>query len=250
MLRDLNVVIAVDTQYILHEVCLTLYIHTVWRNSNRENAILLLLDNNIEGCDNTLDSLVGNILTDKHLCTREREVETERLNLYRVEVGNLAADCTTCKLLEEQSSTLEGIYLHIRVYTALEAERRIGIESVTLCALTNRYRVEICALDKDIGSCLANARIKSAIYTCKAHRTLCRADHKVGSREFTLNTIKSNKLCTLLAVAHHNLATLNLRSIKGVQWLTKLKEYEVGNIDKVVLWVDTRSAQVVLHPIR
>ena len=35
----------------------------------------------------------------------------------------ITADSTTCKLLKEQRSTLKSVNLHIRVYTALKAER-------------------------------------------------------------------------------------------------------------------------------
>ena len=34
-----------------------------------------------------------------------------------------------------------------------------------------------------------------------------------------------------------------------MKWLTELKEYKVCDIDKVVLRVDARSAQIVLHPL-
>ena len=35
-----------------------------------------------------------------------------------------------------------------------------------------------------------------------------------------------------------------------MEWLSELKEHKVGNIYKVVLRVDTRSTEIVLHPIR
>ena len=34
-----------------------------------------------------------------------------------------------------------------------------------------------------------------------------------------------------------------------MKWLTELKEYEVCNIYKVVLWINARSTQIVLHPV-
>ena len=42
---------------------------------------------------------------------------------------------------------------------------------------------------------------------------------------------------------------IDFLGIEGMQWLTQLKEYEVGDIDQIVLGVDTRSTQAVLHPL-
>ena len=43
--------------------------------------------------------------------------------------------------------------------------------------------------------------------------------------------------------------TLDLIGVEGVEWLSKLKENVVGDVDQVVLWVDTCGTQLVLHPL-
>ena len=249
MLRNLDIVIAIDTQNILDQVGLALHIDTICGHYNRQNALLLSLDLNLQSCDDRANGLFGDLLTNQCIHSLQRHIETERSNRFGIEVNDLRRDLTARQITEHQRSTLQGIDRTIGIDTALETERRIGIQAVTLSSLAHPNGIEICALDEDVGRSIAHTRLQTAKYACDTHRFICVADHQILSRQLALNAIERYERSALLASANHNLATLDLIGIECVQRLTKFEQDIVGDIDQIVLGIDTHSTQRILQPL-
>ena len=249
MLRNLDIVIAIDSQDILDQIGLALHIDTICGHYNRQNALLLSLDLNLQRCDNRANGLLRNLLADQCIHSLQRYIETERSDRFGIEVDDLRRDFTTRQIAEHQCSTFECIDRAIGINTALETERRIGVQAVALSRLAHPNGVEICALDEDVGRCIAHTRLQATKYARDTHRTLGIADHQVLSRQLALNAIKRYERSALLASANDDLATLNLIGIESVQGLTQLEQNIVCDIDQIILGIDAHSAQRILQPL-
>ena len=182
MLGNLDVVVAIDTEDVLYQVGLALYVHAVAGNSHAQYAVVLSLDGNVQCGDDTFDGCVVNRFANESASAVERNVKTEGLELGALDVDNLARNLTTCQLLEQHSRTFQSVNSDVGVDTALKAERCVGVQTVTFCSFADAHGVEVCALDKQIGGCVAHAAEFATEYTCDTHRFLGVANHQIVGR--------------------------------------------------------------------
>ncbi len=122
MLRNLDIVIAIDSQNILDQIGLALHIDTICGHYNRQNALLLSLDLNLQRCDNRANGLLRNLLADQCIHSLQRYIETERSDRFGIEVDDLRRDITARQIAEHQRCTFECIDRAIGINTALETE--------------------------------------------------------------------------------------------------------------------------------
>ena len=120
---------------------------------------------------------------------------------------------------------------------------------MSLGALSDRYRVEVCALEEYVDCSLGNSGLLTAEYSGKAHRLLSTCNHKVGSAQCTLHTVKSDELLAFLCPAHYNLTSLNLRCIECVKRLSDLVKNKVCDVHNVVDRTETDSKELLLKPL-
>ena len=189
------------------------------------------------------------MLAHERVDARERDVEDEILCRCGVYVGDITRDLASGELLHEQGCTLEGVDLYVGVDAALETERGVGIQAVALGRLADRDGVEVCALEEYVRRGVADARIEAAEDASDTHRTHGRTYHQILRRELALHAVERDKGRALGAVAHDDLVSLDLVGIEGVQGLSQLEEDVIGYVDQIVLGVDARGAQFVLHPL-
>ena len=68
--------------------------------------------------------------------------------------------------------------------------------------------------------------------------------------KISLHPVESHDLLALTCPADNDLAAGDLVSVEGMQWLTKLEEHEIGNVNHVVDRVETDCKQFLLEPFR
>ena len=247
--RNFDIIVSVDAENILDQVGLALHVDAVGRHGNGQAPLVLGEDLHLEGRQDRAHGLLGNLLADERIDARERDVEDEIGSRNGTDVRDLARDGAAGQLLHQLRGALGGVDLQVGVDAALEAERRVGVQAEALGRLAHPYGIEVGALDEDVGRRLADARIEAAEDAGDAHRTLGRADHQVLVRELALHAVERHERRALGAGADHHLAALDLCGIEGVQRLSELEEHEVGDVDQVVLGVNARGPQAVLHPL-
>ena len=179
MLRNLDIVVTVDAEYVLHEVGFTLHVHTIGRNGHAQHAVLFVFDHDFEGCEYLTDGLFGYLLADEGVHTRKRQVEAEIFGRLGTYVGYFARYLAAGKLLHKQGGTLQCVYLHVRVDAAFETERRIGIQSEAFCRLAHPHGIEIGTFEEDVARGVADTRIEASENAGYAHRAFGRAYHQV-----------------------------------------------------------------------
>ena len=163
-LWELHVVVAVDTQDILHYVALALYVHAVARYTQLPGLTLFAHNLHFHGMEDTLNQLFAQLLTNQRMCTVDVELYWEwckhfttiyrrsRSTIYSAAIYNLHRNLTACYLLDEQCAAFEYVEGVIWVATALIAEAGIGRELMTASGLADAHWVEVGTLQEDIGS--------------------------------------------------------------------------------------------------
>ena len=172
------------------------------------------------------------------------------LYLLRIELLHSAHDLATGKLLNKESCTFCSILHNERVCSALITERCISLEAMSLRALSDRYRIEICALKEYVYCIFCNARLLAAEYTCEAHWLFCVGNHEICCAKSALYAVEGHKLLSFLCSAHYHLAAGNLRCIECMKRLADLMENEVGDVDNVVDRSETDRKKFLLKPLR
>ena len=152
-------------------------------------------------------------------------------------------------MLNQVCSTTNGPQRYVRVATALVTERGIGLKSVTLGGLADAYRVEIGALDENIGGFHSNARFLTSEDTGTAHPLFLVAYHQVAFVKFAFNAVKCDKRSVLWQTTHNDLAAFYLVGIESVQRLSHFHQYEVGDVYNIVDWAQSHGAEFVLQPV-
>ena len=83
-LRNLHVVVAIDTQYILNQVSLALHIHTIGRNGDGQHTVLLLEDLHLQRIEDRTY-----VLTLEKTVVRSVSISNKKLVSFYDERGNL-----------------------------------------------------------------------------------------------------------------------------------------------------------------
>ena len=165
-------------------------------------------------------------------------------------VHNLHADFTTCQLLCQHRSTLDGINLTSRVDASLETEAGICLESVTTGTLADPGRVEVSTLEEHILRSLIRTTTLSAKHTGDTHGLLRIADGQILVAQLVLLTVEGHERRAFRQGLHHHFVALHHVCIKAMQWLTICHHDVVGDIDDVVDRTLTNRRQSVLQPFR
>src|SRR5699024_452895 len=97
-------------------------------------------------------------------------------------IGDTGHDAPTGQFLYQQRGAFQGVNRDIGVYSPLETERRIGIDSVAACALAYPNGIEISAFEEDIHRGVRYAGIPSPHDTGEAHGLFRIAYHQVALR--------------------------------------------------------------------
>ena len=193
---------------------------------------------------------MADLLSDEVLNPVIVEVNDLLLNRLRIVHLNLACDMTACKLLDQKGCTSCRKRNYSRISASLVTERGVCLETVALGCLADRARVEICALEEYIDGGLCNTGVNASEHACDAHRALrIGNDHIIGVK-ISLHPVESHDLLALTCPADNDLAAGDLVSVEGMQWLTKLEEHEIGNVNHVVDRVETDCKQFLLEPFR
>ena len=174
---------------------------------------------------------------------------TEREFGYGNRIGNTGSYPPPGQLLNQKRGTFQGINRDIGVDTALEAERRIRIDSVAACALAYPDRIEIGAFEEDVHRSVGNAGIPSPHDTRDTHRFLRIAYHQVSLRKRPFHPIERHEFRPLRAGLHYHPAPGNPVGIERVERLSQLVQDEVGNVHHIILGIEPYGTQTVLHPV-
>ena len=121
---------------------------------------------------------------------------------------------------------------------------------MSAAGLTDRHGVEIRALEEHVLRVLRHAAFQATEHTGDAHRFVAIGDHQVALVHFTLNAVQCYEFLTRLGITHMDLITFDLVSIKRVQRLSALVQYEVRHIDHVIDRTKADCQQAVLQPFR
>ena len=249
MLGYLDVVVAVDAEYLLDDIGLATHVDTIGRYGQSERVALLRGHFYVERIENRAHRRCRNILADKAVGAVERELYDERLGRRGVYVDYVARYLAACELLHKQCGTFERIYLNVGVDAALEAERSVGVKAETLGRLANPDGVEVRAFEEHVDRAVAYARVQAAVDAGDAHRTLGRAYHKVAVGKFALHAVERDERRTFGACLDDDASALDLVGIESMERLPQLEEHVVGYVDQIVFGVDACGAQLVLHPV-
>ena len=190
------------------------------------------------------------LLADEVLDTIVIKINDLLLNHFRITLLYLSYNLSTCKFLDKEGSTLCSILNNKRICATLITERSVCLKGMSLRTLSDRNRVEICALEEHVSSSFCYSRLLTAEYSCKTHRLLGISDHEVCCAESTLNSVKSNELLAFLRSADYYLATSDLRCIKCMKRLADLMKNEVGDINDIVDRTKTYCKELLLKPLR
>ena len=251
-LRELHIVIPVDTQNIFHYVALALYIYPVPRHAQLPAVAKLLYYFNLQSLENRLDRLLADSLTDqavhslnidRHLPRRKRFLCT----LYIVPlyicngVGDIHCNSASCYFLDQQRRALEHVHCVVRIASALVAERSIRLQLVSAAGLADRHGIEISALQEHVLRSFRHAALQTSEHTGNTHRLLLVGDHQVAGIHLALNAIEGYEFLALLGITHVDLIAFDLVGVKRMQCLTALVQHEVRYVHDVIDWPETDS---------
>ena len=250
LLVELHVVIAIDTENILDNVNITLYVYTINRHTKAQSLSRLRLNLHLQAVDDALNRLYRDLLTDQAIDLRVRDLHTVRLNNLRINILDSAGNLTARQLLDQESRPFQDIDRIIRIQATLEAERGVRVQAKTTGRLTDPCRMEASRFQEDIGSLLGYARIQATENTTDTHRLFRITDHQVAIGQRTLYAIQRNELRTRLNGLDNHLISLNLSGIERMQGLSQLMQDEIGDIDHVINRTQANHTQPVLQPFR
>ena len=248
LLRNLDIVVAVDAQDVLDQVGFTLHIDTVRRNGYAQCVAVLFFDFYVQRQDNPPDRFIRHIFAHQSFDAAERNVEPERSHRNGIKVRYRGADLSSRQFHHQQGCPFHRIRRYLRIDSAFETERGIGAQPVAFGAFANPNRIEISALDEYVRRGFGHARIEPPEYAGDTHRFLRIADHQVFVREFTLHTVQSDERSTLGARADDHFAAFDLAGIECVQRLANLVQDEICNVDDVVVRIQPDRTEPVLEP--
>ena len=180
-----------------------------------------------------------------------RFISSSTLNFFDrsgANIRNFGGDLSSSQLLHQQGGTLEGIDLYVGIHAALEAERRIGVQTEALGRLAHPDRVEIGALDEYVGCRIAHARIQPAVNARNTHGF--RTEQIIRSLAVSLRSTPSSVTNGVPSsqVLDHDPAASIFAASKRAGAVPVTKSNEIGNVHEVVFWGNARSPQAVLHP--
>src|SRR5690606_40258272 len=118
-----------------------------------------------------------------------------------------------------------------------------------LGSLSNRYGIEVGALQKYRGSAFRHAGTLSAKNTCNTKSVFRITNHQILSAQFPFNVVERDKSCAFGHCFHNHLLACNLSGIKSMQGLPQLMQYVVRNIHHVVNRPHTNAQQTLSHPL-
>ena len=262
-LGELHVVISVDTQNVLHDVALALYVHAVARYFNFQFSIFHFLnDLDLKSVEYGLYGLLADGFTDEAVDTLD--IDGHRPRLERTRMVELLAFLVRRKhymvltvhshfaaghFLNQQGGTFHDIDGVIGVAAALVAEGRIGLQLMPTAGLADGHRVEVGALEEDVLRLLGHAAVQTAEDAGDAHGLVRVGYHQVVLVHRALYAVQRGEFLACLGVPNMYLLTFDLVGIKGVERLAHLMQHEIGHIHYVVNRTQADGGQRVLQPL-
>ena len=111
-------------------------------------------DFHLQASQNTLNGLYRNVLTDQTVDLVVSQFYGIRLYRIRINILDRSGNLTTGYFLDQQSGTFQYIDRIVRIQTAFEAERSIGVQTEATGCLTNPCRMETSRFKEYIRSLL------------------------------------------------------------------------------------------------
>ena len=237
-LRKLYIIVPVNTHNIFDYIYISTYIGTICRHAESINSIVgssIFGDNrHFEPFEYGLDGLCINIFTDKRAYFCQRHTDLEVIYRFRVNVDYIARYGCSRNTSNHRGGNTEYIDSVVWIHSTLEAETRVGIQSVITCRFSRTDGVEVSTLDEYRFGFLAHSRVQSSEDTCQTHRFLGIAYHQVCFCKSAFYAVESNKLLALHSVANYYLMPCYTVCIEGVKRLPKRVQHIVGNIDHII----------------
>ena len=231
---QLDVVVAVDAEHLLHNVALAGNIHIVCRNCHTAAVLILHKDLIVQIAEDILDRLLADILAHKAEHTVVVQIDLRTVEFACAELLGLAHNMRSGELTDELRRTARHVHSVGGVDAALVAERCVGLEAQALAGLADGDGIEVCDLQEDILGGLRHARLLTAEHTCDAHRLTGVGNNQVAGGESSLHAVQSHHLLPFCNAADDYLATLNLLQVEAVQRLAVFVKNEVGDVDDIV----------------
>ena len=247
--RNLHLVVSVDTQQVFDYVDIALYIHPIGGHPQGELALVLAHNLDFEAVQDALHRFGGDMLADKGIYLFISQCHGERRYGRRIDVDDVAADFAAGQLFHQHGSPFEGIEGIVRIDAPLEAERRIGIQSLTTGRLAHPRGVEAGRFEEYVGRLVGHARLQTAEHTGDTHGFLGVAYHQVTVCQRAFHLIERNELVALLGRFHNHLAAGDAVQVEAVERLPRAVQQVVGNIDHVVDGSQPDSRQTLLQPV-
>ena len=122
MLRQGNVVVAVDSEYFLDDITFPRDIDHIARGGNKRTVLPLFEELVVEGSEDLYDHIIADLLPDKPVDTAVIKFNGLPFDLFRAGLLHLSDNVATGDLTDEKSRTLEGIFTDHRIGSPLETE--------------------------------------------------------------------------------------------------------------------------------
>ena len=249
VLRELDVVIAIDAEDLLHHVALAVHVHHIGRRGDERAAGALLEEIVAQPGQDVLHRVVADRLAGETLDAVVVQLDLLALDGVGIGLADLAHDLAAGALLDEQDGALEGVDGNLRIRAALVAERSVGLQGLALGGLADGGGIEVGALHEHVRGGLGHAAVLAAEHAGDAHRHPLVGDHHIAAAELALHAVERADDLALGGAAHHHVAA-DLAGVEGVQRLSELEEHEVGDIDDIVDRAQPDAHQMLLKPFR
>jgi hypothetical protein len=118
-----------------------------------------------------------------------------------------------------------------RVDLALEAVRRLGRQAEPARRAAHAARVEVRALEEDVGRARGHLGLGAAHYAGDRDRALGVGDHEVVRGERARGTVQRRDLLVGARATHADLPAVDRRPVERVQRLSELEQHEVRHVD-------------------
>src|SRR5258708_25949830 len=116
--------------------------------------------------------------------------------------------------------------------------------------LANIIRIETSALQENISSFFRDPRSDSSKDTRNAHGLFFIADHQIVFRKCSFFIVECDELGSCWQSFYDHFLACDFISIKSMEWLTKLMQNEIRDVNHVADRSQTDCLQLVFQPIR
>ena len=203
----------------------------------------------VEAGHDALDGVVADVLAYEGVDIAVGEVNVERGQGGWIDVLDLHAHLSACKLFAQDGGLLQGVYGAVGVDAALEAVACVGAQAVAACALADPGGMEIGALKHNVLCGVVGAAALASEDACYAHGVFGVADAQVVLAKGVLLAVEGHKLGAFGLCADHDLVAFHHVGVEAMHGLAVGHHYVVGDVDNVVDGAQTDDVELVLQPL-